>query len=50
MIGGGNGGSPVIGNRLKIGAGCIVAVDIPDDATVVMEKPRIIIKKKSIGE
>lgn len=62
-IGGGNGGSPVIGdnvligagakiigsvkigNNLKIGAGCIVVMDIPDNATVVMDKPRIIIKK-----
>lgn len=62
-IGGGNGGSPVIGdnvligagakilgpikigNNVKIGAGCVVAIDIPDNATVVMEKPRIIIKE-----
>lgn len=62
-IGGGNGGSPVIGdnvligagakvvgpikigNNVKIGAGCIVAIDVPDNATVVMDRPRIIIKK-----
>ena len=62
-IGGGNGGSPVIGdnvligvgakiigpvkigNNVKIGAGCVVTIDAPDDATVVMEKPRVIIKK-----
>lgn len=62
-IGGGNGGSPIIGdnvligagakiigpikigNNVKIGAGCIVSVDIPDNATVVMPKPRIIVKK-----
>ena len=60
-IGGGNGGSPVIGddvligagakiigavhigNHVKIGAGCIVAIDVPDYATVVMDKPRVII-------
>ena len=33
-----------IGNNVKIGAGCVVAIDIPDNATVVMEKPRIILK------
>ena len=37
-----------IGNRVKIGAGCIVAVDVPDDASVVMEKPRVIIKKDEV--
>lgn len=59
-IGGGNGGSPIIGddvligagakiigpvkigNHVKIGAGCVVAVDVPDNATVVMPKPKII--------
>ena len=34
-----------IGNNVKIGAGCIVVTDIPDDAVVVMNKPRIIIKQ-----
>lgn len=34
-----------IGNNVKIGAGCIVAIDIPDNATVVMEKPRIILQE-----
>jgi len=33
-----------IGNNVKIGANCIVTSDIPDNATVVMDKPRIIIK------
>lgn len=33
-----------IGNNVKIGAGCIVVTDIPDNAVVVMHKPRIIIK------
>lgn len=35
-----------IGNNVKIGAGCVVAVDVPDNATVVMHKPRIIIRKR----
>ena len=61
-IGGGNGGSPTIGdhveigagakivgpchigNNVHIGAGCVVAIDIPDNCTVVMPKPRIIVK------
>lgn len=34
-----------IGNNVKIGAGCVVVTDIPDNATVVMHKPRIIIKE-----
>lgn len=33
-----------IGNNVRIGANCIVFQDIPDNATVVLEKPRIIIK------
>lgn len=37
-------GGITIGNNVKIGAGCIVTTDIPDNATVVMEHPRIIIK------
>ena len=36
-------GNVVIGNRVKIGAGCVVVESVPDDAVVVMEKPRIII-------
>lgn len=34
-----------IGNNVRIGANCIVFRDIPDNATVVLEKPRIIIKE-----
>ena len=34
-----------IGNNVKIGAGCVVEVDIPDNATVMMQKPRIIVKE-----
>lgn len=37
-------GNVKIGNNVKIGANCIVVQDIPDNATVVMQKPRIIIK------
>ena len=33
-----------IGDNVKIGANCVVFQDIPDNATVVVEKPRIIIK------
>ena len=33
-----------IGNNVRIGAGTIVTCDIPDNATVVMETPRIIIR------
>lgn len=37
-------GKVKIGSNVKIGANCIVVEDIPDNATVVMHKPRIIIK------
>ena len=33
-----------IGNNVKIGANAVVVEDIPDNATVVIQKPRIIIK------
>ena len=33
-----------IGNNVKIGANCVVVEDVPDNATVVMNKPRIIVK------
>ena len=33
-----------IGNNVKIGANCVVVEDIPDNATVVLQKPRIILK------
>lgn len=38
-------GNVHIGNNVKIGAGCVVAKDIPDHATVVCQPPRIIVKK-----
>ena len=37
-------GGITIGNHVRIGAGCVVTQDIPDNATVVMERPRIIVK------
>lgn len=33
-----------IGNNAKIGANCVVVEDVPDGATCVMQKPRVIIK------
>ena len=37
-------GNIKIGANVKIGANCIVFEDVPDNATVVLNKPRIIIK------
>lgn len=34
-----------IGNNAKIGANCVVVEDMPDGATCVMQKPRVIIKR-----
>lgn len=36
-----------IGNNVKIGANCIVVEDIPDNSTVVLQKPRILRKDDS---
>ena len=33
-----------IGHNVKIGANCVVVEDIPDNATVVLPKPRIILR------
>ena len=33
-----------IGNNVKIGANCVVVENIPSNATVVLHKPRIIVK------
>ena len=38
-------GNIYIGNNVKIGTNCIVTENIPDNATVVLSKPRIIIKQ-----
>lgn len=35
-----------IGNNVKIGANCVVIEDVPDNATVVLQRPRIIIRNK----
>lgn len=40
-------GGITIGNHVKIGAGCIVTTDIPDYATVVAEKARILLPHDS---
>ena len=34
-----------IGDNVRIGAGCVVAVDIPDNCTVVCQKPKIIVRE-----
>lgn len=34
----------IIGHDAQIGANCVVVEDIPDNATVVLNKPRIIIR------
>ncbi len=36
-------GGVKIGSNVRIGANCVVTEDIPDNATVVLNKPRIII-------
>lgn len=36
-------GGVKIGNNVKIGANAVVISDVPDNATVVMQKPRIIL-------
>ena len=38
-------GNVHIGNNVRIGANCVVVDDIPDNCTVVLEKPRILIKQ-----
>ena len=35
-------GNIKVGDNVNIGAGCVVTEDIPDNCTVVMDKPRII--------
>ena len=36
-----------IGSNARIGAGCAVACDIPENATVVSQAPRIILRESS---
>lgn len=37
-----------IGNNVRIGANAVVVEDVPDNSTVVLNKPRIIVRKKSV--
>jgi serine O-acetyltransferase len=37
-------GNVTIGNNVRIGANCVVTINIPDNSVVVLEKPRIIRK------
>lgn len=39
-------GGITVGNNVNIGANCIVVTDIPDDTTVVIDKPRVIYHKR----
>lgn len=39
-------GNVYVGNHVRIGANAIVVDDIPDNCTVVMNKPRVIVRKK----
>lgn len=41
-------GGITIGDNVRIGANCIVTENIPNNATVVMDKPRVIIREKGI--
>lgn len=38
-------GNVIVGNNVRIGANAIVVNDIPDNCTVVMNKPRVIVRK-----
>lgn len=39
-------GNIKIGNNVRIGANCPVFFDVPDNATVVLPKPRVLIKEE----
>lgn len=41
-------GGITIGDNVRIGANAIVVVDIPENATVVMEKPRVILHENKL--
>ena len=38
-------GNVHVGNNVRIGANCVVTQDIPDNATVVLERPRVILRE-----
>ena len=38
-------GNVHIGNNVRIGANCVVTQDIPDNATVVLERPRVLVRE-----
>lgn len=38
-------GGITVGENAKIGANAVVVFDVPDNATVVLEKPRVLLKK-----
>lgn len=38
-------GNIKIGNNVRIGANCVVFENIPDNATVVLPKPKVIMKE-----
>ena len=38
-------GNVIVGNNVRIGTNAIVVNDIPDNCTVVMNKPRVIVRK-----
>ena len=40
-------GGITVGNNVRIGANCTVFEDVPDNATVVLEKPRVIIHEQA---
>ena len=40
-------GNVKIGNNVRIGSNCVIFEDIPDNSTVVMQKPRIIVKQNT---
>lgn len=37
-----------IGNNVRIGANCVVVNDVPDNCTVVLERPRVIQKENTM--
>lgn len=41
-------GNIKVGNNVKIGANCVVVEDIPDNCTVVMNKPRILLRSEEV--